>query len=599
METHHLTWPALFLITWAVFWQARAFPFLTLDDNVYVTQNPRVLGGLTAENVRWAWTTVHAANWHPLTWLSLMADAQFWGTNAGGFHLTNLALHTLNVWLLFALLWRMTGAWVRSAFVAALFAVHPLHVESVVWIAERKDVLSTLFGFLALHAWVQHVRRGGVVWYATTFLALLCSLLSKQMLVTFPFLLLLLDYWPLDRVAARSPLQLAREKAPLFVLVVLFCVVAVVVQKRGGAVKPLADYSILTRGMNAVVAYALYLQKAVWPAGLAVLYPHPERGISLAALAAAALLLAGLTAGTLAGARRWPFLPVGWFWYLGTLVPVIGLVQIGDQQMADRYTYLPLIGPFIAVVWLAPAVVGCGAGRGLLLHGTAAATILACAVIAHRQTRLWADDITLLEHALAVTRDNDFAHNNLAAALLDEGRTAEALTHFEEAVRVRPSSSTSQRNLGIMYYKLGRLVEAEPPLQQAIVLQPDDGFAHLALGALYRDRGDLVQAGKHLFLGVSLRPYDSEAHYLFGLVSQSLGDLPTAEEHLARAAALQPDMAETHNDLGVVQLALGKRDAAVQSFREALQRNPNFKPAQENLRQVSGGEKAGAPSQNP
>lgn len=593
MNWRHLIWPALCLLTWCVFWQTRQFDFLHVDDDAYVTLNPNVAGGLTKDNVAWAFTTAYAANWHPLTWLSLMADAQLWGLHAGAFHLTNVALHTFNVLLLYAILWQWTGSRGRAAFVAALFAVHPLHVESVAWISERKDVLSTLFGLLALFAYGWYAKTGLWKWYIGTCALLSLSLLSKQMLVTFPFLALLLDVWPLDRVNSETEVtwaatwrRLVREKVPLFLLASLFCVIAAIAQRQGGAVKELETYPLSIRIENALLSCALYLQKNVWPVDLAMYYPHPGRAISLSAVLAATILLSVLTAVVVKQWKMQPWLGVGWFWFLGTLVPVIGLVQIGDQQLADRYTYIPLIGLFIAVAWGVPHLMTGSVARQYVLPSVATAMVLACAVLSWNQTRYWRNDVALLEHALAVTQDNAFVRDNLGVVLYNQGSIAAAARHFEIAVRIQPNNGELQRKLGLAYFKLNQPDKAAVHLEKTVELQPDDGLAHYYLGRIARTAGDAGRAERHLFQAVRLRPDDADAHYHLGVVYQTQNKLPLAEEQFQRSIALEPNVAGTHNNLGVVQIGLGKRDAAIASFKKALELSPGWEPAVENLRRA-------------
>lgn len=589
MNWRFLIWPGLCLLTWSVFWQTRQFEFFGIDDEIYVTNNSHVTGGLTKENVAWAFTpSWHAANWHPLTWLSLMLDAELCGTNAGAFHLTNVALHTLNVLLLYAMLWQWTGAAGRAAFVAALFAVHPLHVESVAWISERKDVLSTLFGLLAFMAYGRFVRTANWKWYAAMASLLACSLLAKQMLVTFPFLLLLLDYWPLNRIdtnAARSDWgRLVLEKVPLLVLVAVFCIAALVAQYYGKAVKGLIVYTVPLRIENALLSYALYLKMTFWPVGLGMYYPHPAGNISITAVIAAALLIAALTFVAVKQWKRHPWFGVGWFWYLGTLVPVIGLVQIGDQQLADRYMYVPLVGILIAIAWGAPQVFRGEFVQRFVVPGAAALVVLACTVTAWKQTSYWQNDFTLLEHTLAVTSDNYFIRDNLGAALHNKGQLAEAAAQFETSLRIWPDGSGARRNLGITYYKQGRLDEAAIQLDKAIALDPDDGLAHYFRGRIAKAAGDWERAERHQLRAVQLRPEDASAHFELGVAYDKRGALLRAEEHLRRSIALDPTVAGSYNYLGVVQIGLGKRDAAIANFKKALELAPGWEPAQENLR---------------
>jgi len=432
----------------AIYLRTLNHAFVAWDDTTYLTRNPRVLQGITADNLRWAFTTNHAANWHPLTWLSHMADVDLFGREPRGHHLVNTLLHAANVVLLFRLLGAATGALWCSAFVAALFAVHPLHVESVAWVAERKDLLSTFFGLLAIGAYLRSVRRRGSGASAAAAGLFALSLMAKPMMVTLPFLLLLLDVWPLGRfprAVSRGVAgtfadsgRLLLEKTPLLLLTGLSGVMTWWAQTANSAVESLEFLPFSLRVMNALESYAVYIGKAFWPSGLAVHYPHPGFIISTSTAILAGVGLAAVTAGVLFLARRRPYLIIGWLWYLGTLVPVIGLVQVGVQARADRYTYLPLTGLFIMAAW------GLGAAArnrplvrlGLGVGGVAA--ILALTTVATIQAGYWSDSIRLFSRALAVTSENGLMHYNLAVALNDQGRKAEALPHFQAADRIKP-----------------------------------------------------------------------------------------------------------------------------------------------------------------
>ncbi len=453
---------ALAALVAAVYAPVRHFDFVQLDDPAYVTENPRVLRGLTLDGAAWALTTGHAANWHPVTWLSHMLDVELFGVAAGPHHLTNLLLHAANTLLLFGLLLRMTGALWRSAFVAALFGIHPLHVESVAWVAERKDVLSTLFWLLTTWAYVAYVRARAprrTVAYVLALLLFAVGLMAKPMLVTLPFTLLLLDWWPLGRWDAATPPRsslwpLVREKIPFFALAAASSVATFVVQQRGGAVSAVGSEPSALRLQNALVSAVAYLRDMVWPAGLTMIYPFPS-SIPAWHVAAACLVVGGVSFAAWRLARSHPFLAVGWLWYLGTLVPVLGLVRVGLQARADRYTYVPLIGVFIALAWGGAALAGRVRlrlpGRPALqsaaLAVLAAAVVLALALAARQQVGYWKDNVTLWTRATVLTlhMDEYEAHMSLGATLADQGRTDEALRHFAEAVRLRPDSAEARR----------------------------------------------------------------------------------------------------------------------------------------------------------
>ena len=465
---------AVNMIVYAPVWH---HGFVNYDDDEYVSTNTVVLRGLTWHGASWAFTTGHAGNWHPLTWLSHMLDVQFYGLDPGPHHLTNLLFHIANTLLLFGLLHRMTGALGRSAFVAGLFAVHPLHVESVAWVAERKDVLSTLFWMLTLWAYVEYVRRPGLRRYWPVLLFFALGLMAKQMLVTLPFVLLLLDFWPLGRVGTRpnpaggwalsrdgwaTTVRLVWEKLPLLALTVVSSIVTVVVHRQAAAVISLSATPLNLRVANALVSYVTYISKMLWPARLAVLYPYAQ---SLPGwwVAGAFLGLMGISVAVIRAGPRHPYLPVGWLWYLGTMVPVIGLIQVGNQATADRYTYVPLIGLFIVVAWGVPDLLVRWPRRRIGLPIAAGLVILACAIAARGQLRYWEDSTTLWTRALAVTTENNIAHNNLAVSLADQGKLDEAIAHYSEALRIKPDYTKAQDNLDLALVRRGKRPDPGAP----------------------------------------------------------------------------------------------------------------------------------------
>ena len=437
-----------------VYAPVRHFDFVQLDDPAYVTENPHVLRGFTLEGLRWALTTGHAANWHPLTWLSHMLDVQLFGLAPGAHHVTSVLLHLASTLLLFGLLARMTGAPWRSAFVAALFGVHPLHVESVAWVAERKDVLSALFWMLTMWTYVAFVRatppgdsqarRRGFYVLMLAFYAL--GLMAKPMLVTLPFALLLVDWWPLGRFRRSKTWPLVREKLPLFCMAAASSAVTVLVQQKGGAFSTLESNPFSLRLQNALVSAVAYLRDLVWPGGLTVIYPFPD-AIPAWQTAGACVVLGGLSLIACRLARRHPYLPVGWLWYLGTLVPVLGFVRVGLQSRADRYTYVPLIGISIAIAWGGAALAARARMPRQVTPIAAAAAILACALVARTQVGYWQDNVSLFTRATVLTLHvNEYdAHMSLGATLAGQGRMDEALRHFTEAMRLQPDSDEARR----------------------------------------------------------------------------------------------------------------------------------------------------------
>ena len=511
-------WAAAALLalgTLALYARVAGHQFLFFDDDRYVTANARVLGGLSWDGVRWAFGTFDVANWHPLTWLSHMLDVQLFGPSAGAHHLVNAVLHAVNAGLLLLVLSRMTGAPGPSLLVAALFAVHPLHVESVAWVSERKDLLSTLFGLLMLGAYAGYARRPGPWRYLLVALSLAASLLAKPMWVTAPFLLLLLDLWPLQRLEGSSvaaddrcpPLpgqsswRLVTEKLPLLALSAASSAMAVAAQRGSGALMSLEEAGLGERLANALVSYIRYLWKTLWPAGLSPFYPRLAGGIPGWQVAGAAVLLLALSALALRRLRSSPWLLVGWLWFLGTLVPVIGLVQVGSQAMADRYTYLPVVGLFVAVAWEGARLAASWGERGrraARLAGWAAVGLLSA--LAFRQIGLWRDHETIFRHAIAVDRDNGRAHLVLSQGLAARGRYPEALLHAQEAVRLEPWYARAHKNLGFVLYRTGLVDEAIAAFRQAIALQPDFAEAHGNLAIAYGKKGWTEEAMREMQL---------------------------------------------------------------------------------------------------
>ena len=510
----------LIVVTLLLYLQVAGHQFLYYDDNRYVTENAMVRGGLSWDGVRWAFTSLEVANWHPLTWLSHMLDVQLFGLNPGAHHLVNAMFHAANAGLLFLVLAAMTGAPVRSAFVAALFAIHPLHTESVAWIAERKDVLSTFFGLFMLWAYIRHAKQPGGRPFILVVLCFAMSLLSKPMWVTAPFLLFLLDYWPLQRVEGspigadsacpvvpRLPLKrLIAEKIPLLALSLLSSTMAMLAQNREGALVPTETIDFGSRFGNAIVSYARYLGKTFWPASLSIFYPYPENGLPAPAIAGAGALLVAITAFVFIRLRRSPWLVLGWFWFLGTLLPVIGLVQVGAQAMADRYSYLPIIGVFIAVAWEVGhhALKWSLIVRRVLALG-AFAVMVALSVLTWQQVGYWSDQEILTRHALAVTENNWRAHLMLSQSLAEKRRFHEALSHAAEAARLIPTYARAHNNLGFLLYRVGRVDEAIIEFQKAIALQPDNAEAHGNLGIAFGKKGWTEDARKEMSLAARLR----------------------------------------------------------------------------------------------
>jgi len=595
----------LFLIVaiFAAFWQVRTHEFLKYDDKDYVTDNPHVNAGLTLKGIIWAFTTPHSANWHPLTWLSHMLDCQLYGLKPAGHHLTNLVFHIASTLLLFLVLKGMTGALWRSGFVAALFALHPLHVESVAWVAERKDVLSTFFWILTMWTYVRYTKQPRLNRYMLVLLSFGLGLMSKPMLVTLPFVLLLVDYWPLDRFQFRSisghhrlntdkskdtsdqrsfALRLVLEKVPFFVLTVVSSFLTFFVQRSAGAVIHMDLYPLETRMANALVSYVSYIGKMIWPHRLAVFYPYPVV-LPTWQVAGASLLLGCVSFLVIHAGRRRPYLMVGWLWYLGTLVPVIGLVQVGYQAMADRYTYVPLIGPFIMVAWGIPDILVGWRFRKIALSLSTGLLFLLLMIVTNFQLKYWQNDITLFEHTLAVTSDNFITHYYLGVVLANQGKTQEAIAHFAEALRIRPDFAEAHYNLAGFLVNQGKIQEAIVHFAEALRIKPDFAEAHNRLGELLANQGKTQEAIVHFAEALRIKPDYPEPHNNFGIILASQGKIQEAIAHCEEAVRIKPDYAEAHNNFGIILTSQGKIQEAIAHFAEAVRIKPDYPEAHINL----------------
>lgn len=498
---------ALIVLTLGLYYQVKSHPFVNYDDNVYVTDNTHIQGGLNWETVSWAFASYDAGNWHPLTWLSHAMDFQLYDQDPGGHHVTSMLLHILNAVLLFWVLWRATGYAARSFMVAALFAVHPINVESVAWISERKTVLSMMFFLLALGAYRWYVSKPRAGRYLVVAALFALGLMAKPQIVTFPFVLLLWDYWPLRRMAVGSQpaadsvfpqktlFALVEEKLPLFALAAASAVITMKAQRAGGAVLSLASSPFVVRLSNAVVSYVKYMEKALWPAALAPMYPHPGTSIPAWQVYGGLLILLSMT--LFVEWTKRPYLLVGWLWFLGTMVPMIGLVQVGRQAMADRYAYLPLLGIFIMICWGAADYVQDKHLPAVLLPAVSCAAILTLMMVAHRQIGYWANNVTLWTHTIRVTPPNYVAQDDLGGALLAENRLEEAIGHFRQAAAIHPVDPISNFNIGFYDQRHGNLEEAIERYKRAVVLTTSLSLKVQAfnnMGLAYRDLGDTEKA---------------------------------------------------------------------------------------------------------
>ena len=551
--------------------------FVTYDDPTYVTKNGHVQGGLALRGIAWAFTTGHGGNWHPLTWISHMLDCQLYGLKPGGHHFTSLLFHVANTLLLFGLLRRMTGAFWRSAIVAALFAWHPLHVESVAWIAERKDVLSAFFFLLTLWAYVDGIKNEKlkIKNYLLALLFFALGLMSKPMLVTTPFVLLLLDYWPLKRDRKWPPLIL--EKIPFFVLAMVSSIVTFLAQQRGGAVMSLGALPFRERAANALIAYVSYLRKTAWPDDLAVFYPMSE-SFPAWQIAGAIIFLAAVTIAVALVRRQRGYLLVGWLWFLGTLVPVIGLVQVGFQAMADRYTYIPLVGIFIMLVWGIADLSVRWPRRACVLCGMTTLALAACLVQTWFQARTWQNTVTLFTHDLAVAGDNLVAHDNLGTALDKIGRTEEGIVHLKLAAQLAPDSPFPfpLNNLGWIYARDGKSDIANGYYQAALRNNPDFSPAHVNLAALFVSQKRWEEAAFHYQQSLRAEPDEPDVHYRLGDALVRLNKLDEALNHFQTALRLKPDFPEVESQIGGVLHTLGKLDAALHHYAEAARLKPDY-----------------------
>ena len=606
----------------ALYWPVTGYDFVNYDDPVYFSENPHVLQGLTWRNLAWAFQTTLCASWYPVSWLSFMLDAELFGRGPAGPHLTNVLLHAANGVLLFLLWKRLAGSLWRSALVAGLFVLHPLHVESVAWVSERKDVLSTCFGFLTLLAYARYAGGGrqksetrnpksegnpkpetrspkpegaartalpgsafdvrphaafshlpSSIFYLLSLFFLALGLMSKPTLVTWPFVMLLLDYWPLRRMqnaevsdphpATRTPPHVSRftfhvsrttllsllvEKIPFFVLVVTESIVLLVVQERGGGLGPGKGLPMSAHIGNALISYCRYLGKMFWPANLAVAYPHPGHWPLAEVLLAGGLIL-GVSVLVWAQRQRYPYLLVGWFWYCGTLVPMSQIIQTGNHAMADRWAYIPSLGVLILAVWGAYELTQGWRYRVLARSVAVGAVIVACLPLTRHQLGYWRNSETLLWHALEVTENNYLAHRNLGFAFYMKGQMDEALSQFQKAVLLEPDAPEAYDHLGITFNNRGQLDEAIRQFQEALRLDPSYADAHYNLGV---------------------------AFYLQGRTDEAI-------RRFQEAIRLKPDHAEAHHNLGVTLGLKGQTDQAIRQFREALRLKPDYADARKNL----------------
>ena len=605
----------------APYWQTRSHEFIHYDDKPYVWDNPIVLGGVTVDGIKWAFTALFASNWHPITWLSHMVDCSLFVQGdgrqwAGGHHLVNVLIHLLNTLLVFGVLQALTKAPWRSALVAGLFAVHPLHVESVAWIAERKDVLSTMFGLLAIMGYVGYVQRPSLARYLLIVVLFGLSLMSKPMLVTLPCVLLLLDYWPLGRLQRASVFKLLTEKLPLLVMSIGSSVITVIAQKTGGSVFALEQLPVPQRIANAAVAYATYLGKTIWPTNLAIIYSHPGTWPALVVAGSAAVLIV-VTVMVWVLRRKRPHLLMGWLWFLGTLVPVIGLVQVGSQSMADRYMYVPMIGLLVMIAWSIPdpARMSVAGVRAV----TAAAILAIAALMAQTalQVGRWKDSVTLFSHAVAVTDRNYVAHNllggvlrqkgdrdgaqrqlgaslelhpnypdahsNMGLLMLDTAQWSKAEEHFKKSLSFRPGDGVTLSNLGVAFFRQNRIDEAITQFRNALQYTPANVEALVNLGNTYAAKGNPDQAIAQYQAALAIRPDLAEAHASIAAIEFQRKNLAASITHDTLALKSRPDMIEVRTRLGFALASQNRLREAAEQLELVLRQNPKHELARQGL----------------
>jgi tetratricopeptide (TPR) repeat protein len=595
----------LALATIAIYLPAMQMTFISFDDPDYVWRNPRVVGGLSWDGACWALTHSFASNWHPLTWMSHMLDYQLFGLNAGGHHATNVFFHVVNTMLLFVVLREMTGALWRSALVAALFALHPLHVESVAWVAERKDVLSGFFGLLCIWAYARYARRKSEnrnpkletssnsevqmrrIYYAAALCSFAVGLMSKPMLVTLPCVMLLLDYWPLGRVSSVECRgekkkqgsrwwQLVLEKVPFFALSAVSGIVTFLAQSRGGSTWTLDELPLGSRVANAVVSYARYLGKTIWPTNLSIVYPYQEW--SAVELAAAGLILAAISLLLISQRCERKHLVMGWLWFLGMLVPVIGLVQVGTQAMADRYMYLPAIGLFVIIGWCAAEIAVRWSKQGWIA-GASIISVAICMAITERQLGYWQNSESLFRHALAVTKKNYVAYNNLAFHYGQLGELSQAKECYQAALEINPRSQNAWADLGVILGMQKITNEAVECYEKALEVSPHMARARVNLASLLVFEGKTNEAFVQLKEAIQSNPELAEAHQNLAAMLAAQGQCDRAREHFVEALRLRPYNPYVHTDFGGMLLKQGKLDEAAAEYRLAIGLEPQLRPA--------------------
>ena len=594
---------SLIFLTMTAYWEVRHNDFINLDDNLYVTENSHVQKGITPKGIFWAFTSIENGQWHPITWLSHMIDYQFFGLDARGDHMTNLLLHIINTLLLFLLLYRMTSAAWPSGILAALFALHPLHVESVAWISERKDVLYAFFWILALLAYLRYVKNQKKGWRIVLFICFIFAVMAKSMAVTLPFVLLLLDYWPLGRMKLKetnhipilfaspsltlmnrniSILKLLSEKLPLFSVSAVISLFTIFTNYRVGSLTSVDKLSWIVRFQNAAISYVAYISKMFWPNPLAVLYPHQIK-LPFWHVAWVASIFLIITVLVFLAKKKRPYLVVGWMWYLVTLLPVIGLVQAGIQRMADRFTYIPMIGLFIIVVYGCSDIVNKWHLSKAVLSGACGLVLLILMLCTKSQVMLWRNSVTLFEHTLSVTADNYLICNNLGVTLARQGKDQQAFLYYQKALQINPRYADVHYNLGSLLARQGKDKEAVVQFMESLRIKPDKKEAHNDLGVTLNNHGRIQEAVFHFTEAIHIDPNYGEAHFNLGTILFQHGKYEEAVRYFNEALRINPSNAGTHNSLAAALAATGKIEEAITHYHQALQINKDYADAHYNL----------------
>lgn len=574
-----------------IYWQVKEFKFIYYDDNAYVTERTHVMSGLTWPGVKWAVSSTEAGFWHPLTWLSLMVDRELFNYQAGGFHWTNVILHILNTLLLFALLRAATAAPLRSAFVALLFAIHPLHVESVAWVSQRKDLLCTFFGFASLWAYVIYAKAPGWRKYSLVLIIFILGLMSKPMIVTFPFVMLLMDFWPLQRmdslkpensenippvnhpVVKRSILILLLEKLPLIALSFMASILVIFTERKVGALTSLENLTIMERCANAVVSYVKYVAMTFWPTNLAFLYPHPV-AIPAGQIIGAIFIIITITIIIIATRRRKPYLFVGWFWYLGTLLPVIGLIQVGPHAMADRYSYLTIIGLFIMIVWGMVDLTATWKHKGMFLLMIGLSTVISLSWCAWLQAGYWRNSVILFDHALKVTTGNYIALNNLGYIYMNSGEIDKGINYIKESIRVNPKFGLSHHNVGVGLYAQGHYEKAIEYLKKAQALSFRSDETPRYLGDAYRQTGRGNEAIEAYGRALEMNSGNLLARYGLALALNEAGRNDEAIRELREVLSYDPKKLEVRKKMMMILIESKNYNAVLTEGEKALAIDP-------------------------